>query len=228
MKKTILTSLVPAVILSLALVSGAYAQVALNKYVISGAGGSSTSADYALNGTLGLPVAGRSSSADYALQTGFWFSQTSTPLAVSTLDNAKSLANGAYVQVTGKIATTDYSNFSGFFYIEEPERSSGIRVVATSMSGTLAKGMTISVTGYTDTTNAGEREIDNATVTVSGTPALLGALGVTNKSLGGGNLDIPHRAWASTAFRAARAAITWDSSLRCGATLRPPGPVISS
>ncbi len=118
-------------------------------------------------------------------------SQTATPLAVSALENAKAYVDNTFVQVTGKIATTDYSCFPGFFYMEEPNRSSGIRVVVTSMSGTLAKGMTISLTGHMATTSAGEREIDSAAVTVSGAPALLGALGVTNESLGGGNLGTP-------------------------------------
>ncbi len=191
MKKTIQTSLVPAVIMALALVSGAYAQnFVLQSSVIGGAGANMASADYALSGTLGQSVAGYASSADYGLESGFWVTGP-TPVVVNGLNAAKALADDTYVQVTGEIATTDYSNFSGFFYIEDSNRTGGIRVVATSMSGTLARGMTVSLTGYMDTTSAGEREIDNAAVTVSGTPALLGPLGLTNESLGGGTLGNP-------------------------------------
>ncbi len=135
-------------------------------------------------------------------------SQTATPLAVSALENAKAYVDNTFVQVTGKIATADYSSLPGFFYMEEPNRSSGIRVVATSMSGTLAKGITISLTGHMATTSAGEREIDSAAVTVSGAPRCSARWALPTRASAAGIWALPRRAWASTVFRAARGLIT--------------------
>lgn len=113
------------------------------------------------------------------------------PEEIAELTGAKSFGDGKLVHATGKIATTDGSDFTGHFYIEEQNRSSGIRVVATTITGTLARGKTIEVTGKMATTAAGERYIDQATVVASGTPSLLGPLGMINKTMGGLNVGNP-------------------------------------
>ncbi|MHB9035257.1 MAG: hypothetical protein ACYC64_01230 [Armatimonadota bacterium] len=194
MKNKILTSLVPAVILALALASGVSAtNYAMESYAIGSGGADMASASYAMVATLGQDVAGNASSASYCLQAGFLFSEgpSTPPTVINWLDEAKALADGTNVQVSGKVATTDSGDFSGFFYIEEADRSSGIRVGISSVAGILTKGKTVSLTGTIATTASGEREISNAVVTVGGSTTALTPLGTNNKSLAGGNLGNP-------------------------------------
>ena len=106
---------------------------------------------------------------------------------VDKLQEAKILPDGTAIETSGMIATTDASDYAGIFYIEEPDRTSGIRVVPSSINGTLAKGKTVEVYGTLATTGPGERYLDDATVTVTGTPSLLDPIGMTNLALGGGD-----------------------------------------
>jgi hypothetical protein len=195
MNKIMLRSLVPAVVLALALTSGvSAANFAIDRYVIGGGGGGYSSASFALVGTVGQTVVGYSSSATFGLDSGFWVPEGPIgppPVEIAILDQAKLLGNGQGVHVTGKVAVTDFSDFASFFYIEEVDRSSGIRVVASSVNGTLAKGATVEVTGTMATTSAGERYIGSASVTVTGTHLPITPLGVTNKTLGGSALGTP-------------------------------------
>lgn len=84
-------------------------------------------------------------------------------------------------ELTGKIITRDWASY---FYIEEENRSSGIRV--NLGSNTHHKGEKVDIIGTIDTDDtSGERHIDAATVTQNGT-GTIATLGMINKTLGGG------------------------------------------
>ena len=101
------------------------------------------------------------------------------------------MPDGAAIYTSGMIATTDDSDFPSFFYIEDPDRTCGIRVVSASTIGTVSKGSIVEVNGTMATTGTGERYIDSAAVTVTGTTSPLGPLAVTNKSIGGSDFGVP-------------------------------------
>ncbi len=194
MKNRTVASLAIAVVV-MVMLSGmpAYSAYSNDGCVIASGGGDVSGGTYSLRGTIGQAAVGVVTGGTYKVESGFWYTTSFGQPAqeITKLKDAKSLADGTPVHATGKIATTDASDFTGFFYIEEADRSSGIRVVATSIQGTLARGKTIEVTGIMATTAAGERYIDQATAVVTGTPSLLGALGMNNKSMGGSTLGTP-------------------------------------
>ncbi len=80
-----------------------------------------------------------------------------------------------------------------FFYIEEPGRSSGIRVNAATGSITgLVRGSVVNVEGELGTNSADERQIVDATVEVTAEPASpLGPVHINNRDLGGADFGTP-------------------------------------
>ena len=178
------------VMLSLAPV---YSAISIDGYVIGSGGSAMSGGTYSLNGTVGQAVVGSMTGGTYLLQSGFWYTVGSEEPAVeiANLREAKTQADGTVVHASGKKATTDPSDFATYFYIEEPNRNSGIRVVPLGVTGTLVRGVTIDVTGTMATTPAGERYIDQATVIASGTPAPLGPVGMVNKTVGGSTVGTP-------------------------------------
>ena len=108
---------------------------------------------------------------------------------VATIKEAKLLPDGTNISISGKIATTSDSDLPGFFYIEESDRSSGIRV--TPLVGGLQRGSVVDVQGMMGTTPAGERQIENAQVTIQSTGDPLGPLGTNNRGLGGSDFGVP-------------------------------------
>ena len=82
-----------------------------------------------------------------------------------TVSAAKALPNGTYVSLSGKIATSGGGNFADRFYIEEPDRSSGIQVQPSSSFANVTAGDTVSVSGTLATID-GERVITSATYTI--------------------------------------------------------------
>lgn len=104
------------------------------------------------------------------------------PVNVGTISNAKSETDGTSVSLTeGKVVT---AIFKGAFYIEDSDRSSGIKVVS---NDAVLVGSKVTLSGTLGTLN-GERII-TATYdpVVVGTGAVL-PLGMTNKTLGGANI----------------------------------------
>lgn len=79
----------------------------------------------------------------------------------ASIGDARRLPNGAGVSITGKIVT---AAFEGFFYIEEDDRTAGIRVNAGTA---VAQGDRVTVTGVLGTL-AGERVIEADSVTIEG------------------------------------------------------------
>ena len=190
--------LVPIALLILVLSQCGFAQSS-NSFEItwsslsSGGGQGLTSNSFAMEGTLGQSVAGYAESNSFAAYIGFWVpEETNTPpTEINSLDEAKTQTDGTKVHTTGKVATSAATDFTGFIYVEESDRSSGIRVVAQSITGALVRGSEVEVTGTMSTTTNGERFIDNATVIVTGSHTLLAPLGMNNKGLGGGDLGVP-------------------------------------
>ena len=83
--------------------------------------------------------------------------------------------------ITGKIVTR---NWTDYLYIEEDDRSSGIRVQKTAHGH--AKGERVNVVGTLATNADGERYIAASTITQNGTGTLT-PLGMNGKWLGGGD-----------------------------------------
>lgn len=94
--------------------------------------------------------------------------------SMQTVADAKASADGTAVQMTGKVVTCA---FGGFFYIEEADRSSGIKVLD---SFGLVPGDTITIVG-TMLTQDGERVIEPAFVQKTGAIDALLPLGMSNR-----------------------------------------------
>lgn len=103
---------------------------------------------------------------------------TITGTNAATVAQAKSLSNGTAVGLSGPVATRA---FSGFFYVEDADRSSGIRVDVCSDSIVPSEGSVPSILGTLQTIG-GERVITDAIVAAGGLGTIPGAWGMTNKS----------------------------------------------
>ena len=95
---------------------------------------------------------------------------------------AKALPTSASVGLSSKTVT---AVFPGCFYVQESDRSAGIRIVPIELPNGLAVGKTADVGGTLQTTN-GERHIAAATVTLTGAGAAE-PVALTNGALGGGD-----------------------------------------
>ncbi|MCC6484843.1 MAG: S8 family serine peptidase [Armatimonadetes bacterium] len=105
----------------------------------------------------------------------------------ASISAIKALPDGDQVLLNGKIVTAGSTQeYPQYLYIEETNRSSGIRVATAQ---TLQEGDSVTVRGTIQTLN-GERFIDASSVTVnlSGNPAIL-PLVMRLSSLGGGALN---------------------------------------
>jgi len=90
--------------------------------------------------------------------------QVLTPVspASNKLSDVKKLANGAQVAIAGKRATATPGGGlpAGINYIEEPDRSAGIRVDASAVAGSTYLGDTVGVFGTVRSTPQGEKYIE--------------------------------------------------------------------
>jgi hypothetical protein len=82
----------------------------------------------------------------------------------------------SYVGITGKVVS---SAFDGFFYIEEGDRTSGIKV-----TGTAAAGDLVTVIGWLRTVN-GERTLVSTSVSAAAGGTIPKPLGMNNKAVEG-------------------------------------------
>jgi hypothetical protein len=172
-----------------ALASSAGLAYSIDWYSINCGGGAASSATYSINATVGQPVAGFVSNTSFLHWVGFWSGDVPTPTVVDSIEAAKQLPDDTYVSLAGRLATTAATDFTNFFYVEERDRYSGIRVAASPgpISG-LARGSVVNVIGTMGTTDAGERQLTGPLVIVLYSDMPPGPLGVTNKSLGGGSV----------------------------------------
>lgn len=102
---------------------------------------------------------------------------------INTVGEAKQMPPGSLVSLRGKVVT---GAFSGYFYMQELDRSSGIRVVSTIP---VNKGDIVDAVGTISVCD-GERQINAGmlgAMGVAGTPP--GPLGIRGDALGGGPLN---------------------------------------
>lgn len=108
------------------------------------------------------------------------------PLDVQAIGYLRTLPDGDEVRVSSKVVTAGTDQMSGFFYIEDANRASGIRVVTPE---SVAEGNVVDVVGVMNTVD-GERCIDASSVTVvaaSGDVPL--PLGMVARAVSGGDLN---------------------------------------
>jgi len=105
-------------------------------------------------------------------------SNSTLPLSIPRVSDAKSVPQGSTVSMTGKKVA---SAFGGFFYVEELDRSSGMKIVSDTV---VNPGDLTWITGQIGTFN-GERLITATMVTSQPDLLLLGPLGMCNPALGG-------------------------------------------
>lgn len=129
------------------------------------------------------------SSCDYHLQAGSPLRLSSGEVVGAFQDEdppvdiagAKKLANGVIAQISGVVVS---AVFPDCFYIEDPKRTSGLKVIMSTPS--VSEGQFVNVTGTMTTLND-ERQIINASVsTAPGASANLGPLAMPNLMVGGG------------------------------------------
>lgn len=106
------------------------------------------------------------------------------PQAVSSISQLRSLPDGRVVSlISQKVATVSSGTFSdGGYYIEEPDRACGIRVLGQAGLPTVSVGDRITVNGMVGTTN-GEKLLSISAITSQALGDPLASLGTLNKSV---------------------------------------------
>lgn len=134
------------------------------------------------------------------------------PQAKTTVPSVKSLANGSLVSITAaKTATAASTVFSdGSYYIEEPDRSSGMKVMGTSGLPAVAEGDQITLTGSLGTDANGEKTLYLSRIDSKASGTALGALGMANKSVSGTGILV--RAWGQVTQKTSTYMIINDGS----------------
>ncbi len=160
---------------------------------VNAGGGASSGGGLVLTSSVGQSAAGYVQGTDRKHWIGFWHPGTmAAPQVLARIEEAKTLPDGAYISVAGKIATSGASDFDGFFYLEEADRSSGIRVTVLAWPPLgLQEGSVIQVVGATGTTPAGERQIVASHVVITSTAPPLQPLGMIQRTIGGGDFGAP-------------------------------------
>jgi len=112
---------------------------------------------------------------------------SATPFA-QTCGNVRLLPDGTRVDLTGRVVTAVFPS-DGAIYVQDPDRSSGIRVIAPTAG--LAIGHVVNVSGVMDSRVISgvkcERQIAQATVTVTGTSPGARPLRIRGLAAGGGS-----------------------------------------
>ena len=100
----------------------------------------------------------------------------------ASINGLKAYADGEWVAAPGKIVT---AVFDGFFYIQDPDRTSGIKVMS---SESVAVGDLVNVEGLLDVSER-ERHVQAGRVENLGPVTPARPLGMSNTFLGGGDLE---------------------------------------
>ncbi|MGC8861644.1 MAG: hypothetical protein ACP5R5_02595 [Armatimonadota bacterium] len=179
-------------LLTLTVSIAAFAQgYKIDWYSVNCGGGLVTGGGYKLNSSIGQAAAGFVSNTSYLHWIGFWAGDLPEPLVPDSIGAAKMLPDGTYVSIAGRIATTSATDFAGFFYVKEENRSSGIRVAVPAAVSGLVRGSIVNVIGTLGTTSDGERCLTGPVVIIMGSRTPLAPLGMPNKSIGGGDWGTP-------------------------------------
>lgn len=196
MKSVILITLIITALACPVFAQSGY-QVSLHS--VNCGGGVVAGGSYRLDSSVGQSAAGFVCNASSLHWAGFWAGEVPNPVVALTAAAAKMHPDGTWVSLAGRIATSAAGDFAGFFYIEDPYRTSGIRIaVPPAGIAELARGGVVNVIGTLGTTADDERQIVAPIVIVTSTSQPLGPLGMPNRSLGGGDLGDPVRQFGVT------------------------------
>ena len=108
-------------------------------------------------------------------------------LGPSTIALLKGMPDGTVVNLTGKVVSVGRDKFANTAYIQDLDRTSGIKVYGSTIGSDVVKGAVVNVTGTLSTSN-GERLIISPTTTVVGTGWDVIPIALTSRDLGGGGL----------------------------------------
>ena len=127
------------------------------------------------------------------------------------IGSLRNLADGTEARLPGRVVTAGSSQIGGAFYLEESNRSAGIRV-QWPVSPAVQPGVLADVVGRMSTLNTGERQIIPTSVT-PGATASVDPLGLTPAALGGyGNIP-----GAAGAYNVGLLVKTWGKVTEMGA-----------
>ncbi len=189
-----LSRIVITVMLVVTACAGASAQAVYNLDwgVVAGGGDTGTSFSYDMTVTAGQPAAGLAQGTSTLNWIGFWTSEMDAPTVAPSIAGARMLADGTYVSIAGRIATSGNGDFADFFYVEESNRTSGIRIAAppSAVSG-LANGSVVNIIGTLGTSADDERELTGPMFVVVSTAQPLAPLSMSNAGVGGGDTGVP-------------------------------------
>lgn len=102
---------------------------------------------------------------------------------VSSIGDLKGMADGAYVRLTDKVAACDGLTFADGFYVQEANRTSGIKIVPKVNVDGVVTGDLITATGILLTDATGQRHIEaDSVLFVPGSEPK--SVGVTNRGFG--------------------------------------------
>ncbi|MDO8684918.1 MAG: hypothetical protein Q7N50_15750 [Armatimonadota bacterium] len=155
------------------------------RYSINSGGGSAASQSYKVNGSIGQTFASFASDTGYMHYIGLWSSEA-PGIEAQTISDLKLLPDGVLAGVVGKVATSSQISHEDFFYIEDPNRQSGIRVsVPGEPLAGLIEGSVVNVFGVMDTTGAGERQLVGLLTSAVSTVSPLDPVAMNNAAVGG-------------------------------------------
>ncbi len=143
-----------------------------------------------LSYSVGQGVAGAVSDSSLIGLLGFWAGETPVPVVIQRLADAKMLDDGTLVSIAGRVASSAAGEYDGFLYIQDPDRTSGIRVAAplSALQG-VARGSIVNVIGRLGTTANQERQIVGPVVVVTGSTTPPRPYTMRGTAVGGGGLE---------------------------------------
>lgn len=165
--------------------------VLLPSAAVSG-GGLAPGPDAEVNGSIGQPVSGFVTTAQGLHWSGFWSGEFTTPVMLAGIGNLKKVSDGAYVCLETGIATTDDEDFDSYFYIEMPDRSSGLRIEPLNgVPSGIRRGTVVTAFGTVETLESGERQLSAPVVTLTALKRPLGPVSLANRYVGGTSFGVP-------------------------------------
>lgn len=154
-------------------------------------GASVASSAYKLDCTIWQASAGLEQSPTSLGWIGFWSSDVASPSVLSKVNSAKLYPNGTFVSLVGTIATSASADFANFFYVEDQDRTGGIRIVLPPNSvSSLTRCSVVNVFGTVNSSTTGERQLIGCVATVTGSSSPIAPVLMANVAVGGGNYGI--------------------------------------
>lgn len=109
---------------------------------------------------------------------------TTVNVLQTSLSQIKFGQNTPSVTLTGKVVSAGKSEFGTFMYVQEPDRSSGLRINTGSLQTNAVIGSVVTVTGTLDSAS-GERVVTSPTITPTGSTTNPRPVAMLNKMVGG-------------------------------------------